>query len=365
MSAAPNTSAPLRVGLSVYGTTYSMGLHPRAGRPPVTARDVMDQAVRFGLAGVELPATMLAGSSRTAPGTLREPGETPDRAGHAGDTARDDSPEALGEYARERGLFVTVDTAGFDPEALGRVFELAVRVGSPVVRTVVGGAKIGGDRRPLAGRWQAFLDDVTTKLHAATELAEQAGVTLAVENHQDLASEELLGLCESIGSAHFGINLDTGNPLATAEEPIDYFRRVAPYVKNVHLKDYWTWLSEEGYRLVRCPLGQGLTDFPALLGLLAEHAPGVSMAIELGALEARHIRVLAADFWPDYPPRTSAQLAQALGVVQANARPSGGDWRTPFERGESVEEIVAYEERQLLQSIAYVRTLQDWHGGRA
>ncbi|GAA2755199.1 sugar phosphate isomerase/epimerase [Actinopolymorpha rutila] len=333
-----------------------MGLHPKAGRPPVTARDVMDQAVRFGLAGVELPATMLAGE---APSTRREPGETPDR------SERADSPEALGKYAAEHGLFVTVDTAGFDPEALGRVFELAVRVGAPVVRTVIGGAKIGGDRRPLAARWQAFLDDVATKLQAATELAEQVGVTLAVENHQDLASEELLDLCESIGSAHFGINLDTGNPLATAEEPIDYFRRVAPYVKNVHLKDYWTWLSEEGYRLVRCPLGQGLTDFPALLGMLAEHAPGVSMAIELGALEARHIRVLAADFWPDYPPRTSAQLAQALGVVQANARPSGGDWRTPYERGESVEEIVAYEERQLLQSIAYVRTLQDWHGGRA
>ena len=56
--------------------------------------------------------------------------------------------------------------------------------------------------------------------------------------------------------------------------------------------------------------------------------------------------MLAADFWPDYPVRTPAQLAEALRVVYANARP-GGDWRTPFERGAPVEEIVAFEQRQL------------------
>lgn len=325
--------ASMHVGLSVYGTTYSMGLNPAAGRPRITARGLMDQAISFGLTGVELPATMLEGD----------------------DDGID--AEALGSYASEHGLFITVDTGGFEPEALARVIELAGRVGSPTVRTVIGGAKIGGDRRPLAGRWQPFLREVRAKLTVAAATAEAAGINLAVENHQDLASEELLWLCESIGSPHFGINLDTGNPLGTAEEPLDYFARVAPFVLNVHLKDYWTWLSDEGYRLVRCPLGQGLTDFPALLDLLDAAVPDVSMAIELGALEARNIRVLATDFWPDYPDRKPVQLAQALRVVQANARPGDG-WRTPFERSEPVEAIVAYEQRQLVESVAYVQALQ-------
>ena len=118
------------------------------------------------------------------------------------------------------------------------------------MRTVVGGAKIGGDRRPLAGSWQLFLEEALAALREATKVAEHYGISLAVENHQDLASEELLWLCESIGSPHFGITLDTGNPLATAEHPLDFFRSVAPHVKNVHLKDYWIYLSEEGYRLV-------------------------------------------------------------------------------------------------------------------
>jgi 3-oxoisoapionate decarboxylase len=329
------TQAPLRVGLSAYGTTYSMGLNPDAGRPRITPRAMMDLAQSYGLTGVEMPATFLDG----------------------------EDAEKLGSEAAERGLFITIDTGGYDPEALARVIELAARVGAPTVRTVVGGAKIGGDRRPLAGRWQPFLAEVQAKLKEAASTAESAGVNLAVENHQDLASEELLWLCESIESPFFGINLDTGNPLGTAEEPVDYFRRVAPDVKNVHLKDYWTWWSEEGYLLVRCPLGQGLTDFPALLDLLDAAVPGVTMAIELGALQARNIRVFAPDFWPDYPPsRTAAHLAEALRVVRANARP-GGDWRTPAERGEPAEAIVAYEQRQLTASLAYVHALQTARAG--
>ena len=322
-------------GLAVAGNAYSMGLRPDAGVPRFTARDVMDRAIHLQLSGVELPVRMLDGADI----------------------------EELRAYAGEQGLFVTVDTDGFDPEKLAGVVETATRIGSPTVRTVIGGAKIGGDRRPLAGRWKPFLDEVAAGLRKATVAAEQAGVNLAVENHQDLASEELLWLCESIDSPYFGINLDAANPLATAEEPVDFFRRVAPYVKNVHLKDYWIWLSEEGYRLVRCPIGQGIVDFPLMLETLDAAVPGVSMSIELAALEARHIRVFADDFWPDYPVRTPAQFAAALRVVLANAR-AGGDWRTPFEREESGEAIAAYERRQLEQSVAYVRTLQATRPGK-
>src|SRR5258708_11294163 len=291
----------------------------------------MDQALATGLEGVELPASLMQG----------------------------ENVAAVAHYAQARGLFITLAASGYNPVNLVEAIDLAARLGASTVRTVVGGAKIGGDRRPLAGRWQAFLQEVMMGLKEATAVAESVNVNLAVENHQDLASEELLWLCESIGSQRFGITLDTGNPLATAEEPLDFVRRVASYVKNVHLKDYCIYLGEEGYRLVRCPLGQGVINFPTLFGILAESSPEVTMSIELGALEARYIRILADDYWPDYPARSAAQLARLFRLVQANARPPG-DWRTPFERNESVETIIAYEEQQLAASLAYlgyIRTL--------
>ena len=317
----------LPVGLTTSGTSYSMGLSRSGDRQRIRARGLMDRALELGLSGVEPPVGMLDGEDL----------------------------EALGGYAFDSGLFVVIDTGGYEPERVTPAIETAVRIGAPTVRTVVRGARIGGDRRPLAGRWRPFLDTVLDGLRRCVEVAERAGVTLAVENHQDLASEELLWLHDSIDSAHFGITLDTANPLATAEEPLDYFRRVALAVRHVHLKDYQVWPSEEGYRLVRCAVGDGLTDFPALLKILGPPRPGLTMSLELGALEARHIRVLADDFWPDYPARSAAQLAAALAVVRANERT--GEWRTPYERKESAEAIAAYEDDQLARSVRYLQTL--------
>ena len=318
----------MRIGLSVHGTTFGMGIDPLSERPLIGPRELMDKAIAAGLQGVELPASLMHGEDATS----------------------------VARYARERGLFITLETEWYDPNKLSSAIDLCVRLGAGTIRTIVGGAKLGGDRRPLAGRWQSFLQDVLAGLREATAIAERAGMNLAVENHQDLASEELLWLCESIGSRRFGITLDTGSTLATAEEPVDYARRTSPYVHNVHLKDYQVYLYNEGYRLVRCPLGQGVVDFPALFNIFSETCPHVTMSIELGALQARHVRVLANDYWPDYPPRSAAQLANVLRFVMDNARPSG-DWRTPYERNEPVEAIIAYEDQQLEASLAYILPL--------
>jgi len=66
--------------------------------------------------------------------------------------------------------------------------------------------------------------------------------------------------------------------------------------------------------------------------------------------------VLADNYWLDYPPRSAAQLAHVLRFVQDNASPSG-DWRTPFERNKPVEAIIAYEDQQLAESLAYILPL--------
>jgi sugar phosphate isomerase/epimerase len=318
----------MKIGLAVYGTTYTMGIHPNSGRPRITAMQLLEQAAEAGLEGAEMPVSLL----------------------------EDNDLGAIAAAARERGMFIVVAAGGYDPKPLAEACDKAAQVGATIVRTIVGGAGFGGDRRKLAGRWRPFLREALAGLKEAALVAERIGVTLAVENHQDLASEELIWLCEQIGSAHFGLTLDTGNPLATAEEPVDFARRIGPYLKHVHLKDYWVYPSEEGYRLVRCPLGQGAVDFPALFGLFAGHGPGLTMSVELGALEARHVRALADDYWPEYPPRSAAQLAALLRFVQAHAKPAG-EWRTPYELGRPEADIIAYENRQLWASLAYLKSL--------
>ena len=51
----------MRIGLAVYGTTFSMGLHPASKRARITVQQLMDQALAAHLQGVEIPVSLLEG----------------------------------------------------------------------------------------------------------------------------------------------------------------------------------------------------------------------------------------------------------------------------------------------------------------
>ena len=66
--------------------------------------------------------------------------------------------------------------------------------------------------------------------------AEDTGVNIASENNLDLAKS--LRMIEEIGSDHFGILFDTQNYyLNGVENTPELFRKIAPYVYQIHVKD--------------------------------------------------------------------------------------------------------------------------------
>ena len=77
---------------------------------------------------------------------------------------------------------------------------------------------------------------------------------------------------------------------------------------------------------------------------------GLTAGLELGALQARHIRVLSEAWWQHYPPRSAAQLARGLRAARVRCMAPEEDWRTPWERGESPEAIARYEQDQIRRS---------------
>ena len=64
-----------------------------------------------------------------------------------------------------------------------------------------------------------------------------------------------------LGGASVGIVFDTGNTFPVGEAPLDFTRVIAPYVRHVHLKDYRVQFTDEGFRLVRCAIGDGAVPF--------------------------------------------------------------------------------------------------------
>jgi sugar phosphate isomerase/epimerase len=325
-------------GLSVYALTYACGLAwsgtAKANPDPLDLNRFIELAAENGLQGVEFPARMLPD---TSPEALR----------------------AVRRHAEARGLAIVLAAGRVERDHLAQQIELARQLGAPAVRCVLSGI-LCGDRRALAGGWNSHLLRCAAELEAALPVAERARTTLAVENHQDATSGDLLWLCRRFESEWLGVTLDTGNPLAVMEEPLEFAARLAPYLRNVHLKDYRIYCCSQGFRLARCPLGDGAVDFPALFRLLARACPSVPRSIELGALQARLIPFLEASWWDEYPPRDTRRILSALRLAWRLGRAADEDWRTPLERDATGEELAVYERNQLDDSVRYLRDADQW-----
>jgi sugar phosphate isomerase/epimerase len=211
-----------------------------------------------------------------------------------------------------------------------------------------------GDRNALGDKWKTLVAEVRAALADRGPRAAGEGRTLAIENHQDFGSDELVAFCEEAPGV--GICFDTGNTFPVAEAPLDFTRRIARHVVHVHLKDYRVQFTDEGYRLIRCAIGDGAVPLAAMLDELAKHHSGLTAVLEPGALEARHVRLLRPEWWNGYPPKSAEALAGCLAAARVNRLPDDADWRTPWERGDDAG-IEAFELAMIRRSAANMRAI--------
>jgi 3-oxoisoapionate decarboxylase len=267
--------------------------------------------------------------------------------------------DRLRARAEGAGLRLVLAGGNAATSPLEALIPLAAALGARALRLTIS-SLLEGDRRAV-GRagWEEMREAAARRLRDMRPVAEAHDVSLAIENHQDADSDDLLWLCDAVGGDHIGVNLDTGNPLAVGEGPVEFAARIAPYLKNAHLKDYRMHRTPSGFRLVRCPVGEGVLDFPALFRLFAASAPVATTNIELGATRARHIRLLEEDYWEHYAPRPLTRLLPALRLLQAHGLPESDEWRTPHERELPDSDRCAYERDEFERSVAYLRRITE------
>jgi hypothetical protein len=127
-----------------------------------------------------------------------------------------------------------------------------------------------------------FIDD----LKNAIKIIKKTNLKFAIENHQDLNSKELVEIIKKTSKNKVGINWDIANSLATIETPDDFFKNVKKYIINVHSKDYKIILSNEGFYLKRCIIGDGVVNFKKYISFFKKKK--INFSIELGAHISRH-----------------------------------------------------------------------------
>ena len=341
-----SSAAKIPIALCAYSMPHLMGYLPtRAGEKiahPLTPLELMDAAQKMGLTGVEFPLSARVPSFD---------GAVVETASFAGD---------LREELASRKLSLIADYGAIlDNEAqhLKDYLSLAAAMGAKVVRATLSHI-LCGDRRGMAGGWEAYLEALAQRLREVLPHAESLEIGLAVENHQDATSDDLLRLYSRSGeSPAYGVTLDAGNPLAVGEDPVEFARRIAHLIRHIHLKDYTLHFAPEGYRLVRCAAGDGVVDFPAILQIVRGNGHDVLPSIEIAAQATRTVPLLESTWWACYPPSQSSHLPSALRVLWAKGRPAEAPYSSAWERGEDSAAVAAEEWDCVRRSAAYFAAL--------
>ena len=253
-------------------------------------------------------------------------------------------------------FLMDLETA-LDQNQIKALIPWAKEFGSPIIRTKSSNV-LGCDRKSLAKPWPEHVRHCISILKNLSPLLRENGLKIAIENHQDLDSNDLLEIVNSVGSDIVGVNFDIGNAFSTCEDPIVFARKLGSSIINVHLKEYQIFKSENGFRLVRSPIGKGSVDFKNVLSLLAKASPDAKMVIELGALEARNIAWLEESFWREIKPRDPIELITFFQLLESETKRDLLDsWKTLWEQEARADEIIAYETEELEESLKYLKIL--------
>ena len=121
----------------------------------------------------------------------------------------------------------------------------------------------------------------------AVQGAELYGVKLAIENHIDYNSDEILWLLKEVDSPFFGVNFDSGNFLRVLDDPVKAMEKLAPYVLATHIKDMLPvkGVSVNDWYFFSCvPTGHGLIDNQRIAQLLVDVNYKGFFAVEVDTL---------------------------------------------------------------------------------
>ncbi len=205
--------------------------------------ELFDQAIRWGLDGLHLDDGVL---ENLEPAYLKE----------------------VGAAAREQGLYLeynfSMDLGG---QGIGIQHDLAAAIaiarslGADIVKV---GMDLIRPRPVAASRFHpdvmGQIKSVATRLEQMAPAAEAAGVKIAVENHCDTFSEEILWLLDRVDHPLVGACIDTVNAFMVTEDPMVAIENLAPRAYTNHFRDDRIEFQRYGCKLTGTAVGDGDID---------------------------------------------------------------------------------------------------------
>jgi sugar phosphate isomerase/epimerase len=163
------------------------------------------------------------------------------------------------------------------------------------------------DRFRTDAPWADQLEATAAFLRKLRPVLLDCGVHINLETHEEITSFEVVRLVETVGPDVLGIVYDTSNGLHRAEDPVAVVERVAPYIRQTHLKDAALVLDDEGVVMQSRTVGKGVVDFHAIVPAIAAANPSVNLTIECRQPDPEAVAT--------YPTFTTAKRPNVYGTL--------------------------------------------------
>lgn len=204
------------------------------------------------------------------------------------ESTAEDNLKKIGRYAKDLGLYLEYNFSlneEFDPR-LNNTFEEAIDIAAWLGADV---AKVSLDlRRPrplcASGHHPEVmrqLEVIVAKLRIAAPKAEAAQIKIAVENHTESLSSEVLWLIDQVGHPSVGACVDTVNSVMVLEDPMVAIEKLVPRSYTNHFCDHKIERDQFGCRFTGVACGDGDIDLKRALELIKTQSSMERINIEV------------------------------------------------------------------------------------
>jgi sugar phosphate isomerase/epimerase len=194
----------------------------------------------------------------------------------------------VGAAAKEKNLFLEYNMS-LDMGNLGigiqhdveEGLKTALAIGADVVKV---GMEIPRPRPRAGSRFHSavmpYLQETAKRLGKAAPMAQDHHIRLALENHCDSFSEEILWVLERVDHPSVGACVDTVNAWHVGEDPMTAIENLAPVAFTNHFRDNRVDFRRDGFEVTGTAVGDGDIDMKKAYELIKKNAPTNRINIE-------------------------------------------------------------------------------------
>lgn len=142
---------------------------------------------------------------------------------------------------------------------------------------------LGGSRMRLIPEEineKSDVEGIVNDLLSIVPLCRECNINVMIENHFAFKPQTYSHIVKSLPSDSFSICFDCFNSIARNVDSLSAIHELAPYVRQIHVKDARICREGTGFKFNGCLLGEGVLDLDSLMDCIPENSNPLDLVLE-------------------------------------------------------------------------------------